>query len=244
MARPKPVPIVVTRVTEVNPRTIRVAFNGYPFSVKPMPAAYFELYFQSPTEWPLQPGGHRPPKRTFTPFRIDVGAGSCEVDFVLHGHGTATDWVSHAEIGTVLLAGPIKGGYSIPESDHLVLVGDTTAIPAIETILERVEDRRVTGIVEGVDSDDERSIGSRPTFDPIWVHRGHDPDMAGQLTASLIDTIEVPRHAAWWIAGERDSIRTMRDIVVERFDTPRANISLNAHWRLRPIDPRTKHGGD
>lgn len=240
MTRQKPVPIVATKVTDVTPRTVRVLFRGYPFSTEPPPAAYFEIYFEPPDTWPPVRGGSRSPKRTFTPFRIDVERGLCAIDFVLHGPGIASDWVAHAIVGSVLHAGPIKGGYTIPASDHLVLVGDTTAIPAIETILEAVGDRRVTGIIEGVDSDDERTIGTGSTFDPIWVHRGEDPDMAGQLTASLIDTIEVPHHAAWWIAGERDSIRTMRDIVISRFNTRREQISLNAHWRLLPIDPRNR----
>ena len=240
MTRPKPLPIVVTGIREMNARTVRVAFSGYPFVEHPDPAVYFELYFEPPSEWPPQRGGPRSPKRTFTPFRIDVDNDSFEVEFVLHGHGTATDWVTTASVGSVVHAGPIKGGYTIPPSDHLVVVGDLTAIPAIATILEAAGDRRVTGIIEGVDSDDERAIGSRPSFDPIWVHRGDDPDIAGQATLNLIDTIEVPHHAAWWIAGERDSIREMRDIIMERFGTSRDHISLNAHWRLRPIDPRDR----
>lgn len=241
MARPAPTPISVTEVREVGLRTIRIAFSGYPFGSAPLPAAYFEIWFEPPPEWPPRRGGPRSPKRTFTPFRIVAEHDECVVDFVLHGEGVATDWARSAGVGSVVHAGPLKGGYSLPETDHLVVVGDATAIPAIETIVAEAADIDVTGIIEVIDADDERADWPTTTFDPVWTHRGADPAIAGCPTADLLSTLELPGNAAYWIAGERESIRTMRDIVVARFGTSRENISLNAHWRLRPVDPRTAH---
>jgi NADPH-dependent ferric siderophore reductase len=72
----------------------------------------------------------------------------------------------------------------------------------------------------------------------MWLHRGSDPSQAGVLTMNLIETLAVPDDAYWWIAGERDAIRAMRDVVVEDRGVPRDRLSLNAHWRLRATDPR------
>ncbi|HSJ72666.1 MAG TPA: SIP domain-containing protein, partial [Acidimicrobiia bacterium] len=51
------------------------------------------------------------------------------------------------------------------------------------------------------------------------------------------EELSLDEDAYWWIAGEREAIRAMRDVVIDR-GASRERLSLNAHWRLRPTDPR------
>jgi len=164
------------------------------------------------------------------------------IDFVLHGPGKATDWARTAAAGDVIWAGATSGGYDIPVTlSHLVLVGDDTAIPAIGTVLEAIpSDTRKTVVIEVVDEDDERQPSDAALCDPIWLHRGADATDTGIQSLNLARSIAVPSDAHWWIAGEREAIRKIRDALVFERGVDRNHISLNAYWRLLPVDPRQR----
>jgi len=207
------------------------------------PASYLSLFFAEPSaDWPPERGEDHTPKRSYTPRYIDVGCDTMTIDFVLHGAGRATDWARTAAAGDVIWAGATSGGYDVPDPlSHLVLVGDDTAIPAIGTVLEAVPaDTRTTVVIEVIDEDDERSPSETVPSDPIWLHRGTDATDTGIQSLNLIRSIAVPRDAHWWIAGEREAIRKIRDSLVSDRAVEIDHISLNAYWRLVPLDPRLR----
>ena len=207
------------------------------------PASYLSLFFEEPSRtWPPPDDAAKPPKRTYTPRYVDASCESITIDFVLHGDGKATDWARTATAGDVIWAGATSGGYDLPSHiDHLVFVGDDTAIPAIGTVLESIpRNTRKTVIIEVVDEDDERQPSDIALSDPIWLHRGTDATDTGIQSLNLIRSIAVPSNTYWWIAGEREAIRTMRDSLVRERGVDRGHISLNAYWRLVPMDPRER----
>jgi len=239
----RPVPITVTFSRELTPRTRRITFEG-PITVETgNPASYLSLYFSDPT---LDVAGSRGdaelPKRTYTPRYVQRECGSMTIDFVLHGEGRATEWASTAHAGDVIWAGPVTGGYDVPSDlEHLVLVGDDTAIPAIGTVLEAIpEATRTTVIIEIVDEDDERDPSEIVTCDPIWLHRGTDVTEVGDQMLNLVKSIAVPTSAHWWLAGEREAIRAVRDHLVTVRHVPHDRISVAAYWRIVPLDPRKR----
>ena len=164
------------------------------------------------------------------------------IDFVLHGDGRATEWARTARAGDVIWTTPISGGYDVPsELDHLVLVGDDTAIPAIGTVLEAIPpETRTTVIIEIVDEDDERDPSDSVSCDPIWLHRGTDVNDVGDQALNLVRSIAVPPSAYWWLAGEREAIRSVRDLLVHDRSVPQDRISTAAYWRIVPLDPRRR----
>ena len=239
----RPVPITVTFSQELAPRTRRISFEGVPMIGDAKPASYLSLFFAEPgDEWPPPKGAWRPAKRTFTPRYLDPEYGSMTIDFVLHGAGRATEWALTARKGDVIWAGQITGGYDIPDDlHHLVLVGDETAIPAIGTVLESIPTgTRTTVIIEVVDEDDEREPTDTVSSDPIWLHRGTDVTEVGDQTLNLVRSISVPKTAHWWIAGEREAVRRVRDLLFEGNGIDRDHISVDAYWRLEPLDPRRR----
>ncbi len=153
-------------------------------------------------------------------------------------------WAASATPGDRIWAGETSGGYSVPPpGSHLVLVGDDTAIPAIGAIVEASHDSvHITAVIEVIDGLDERPVSDQRIVHPIWVHRGDDPNQAGKATLGLLEDLSVSEDAHWWIAGEREAIRAMRDVVVDR-GVSRERLSLNAHWRLKPTDPRRTRPG-
>lgn len=236
-----PVAIRVVETQELAPRARRITFDGMTSVSSVLPASYVSLWFSDPGEArTATTRTKRSDKRSMTPRWIDATATIMTVDFVLHGSGPASTWAAGAQPGDVIWAGETRGGYAIPEpGTDVILIGDDTAIPAIGSILEDLDrSTRPLAIIEVVDATDERTVSDSRPVDPIWVHRGHDPAQTGLLTMNLLETLEAPADAHWWIAGEREAIRSMRDILVEDRGVRRSHLSLNAHWRLRSTDPR------
>ncbi len=207
-----------------------------------LPGSYMSLWFRDPDAPDTRPRSGRTDKRTFTARWIDAAAGTMTVDFVLHGSGPASTWAETATVGDVIWSGATKAGYAPPPAgSHLVMIGDDTAIPAIGSIVEASDpSTRITAIIEVVDGADERPVSDERLLDPIWLHRGSDPAQAGVLTMNLLQTLEVPEDAHWWVAGEREAIIAMRDSIRGERGVPRERFSLNAHWRLTATDPRRR----
>lgn len=245
MPRSQPVRITVTDAIDLTPRARRIRFRGMTLIESRKPASYLSLSFEDPDEAAIAAATTerrgRSERRTFTPRWLE-GPDSMTVDFVLHGSGPASSWAERATVADVVWAGPTKGGYDVPPTGStLVLIGDDTAIPAIGTILEAIDDSvRATAIIEVVDASDERDVTAERIVDPMWIHRGSDPRQTGVLTANLIDALEVTDDSYWWIAGEREAVRSLRDRILQSRAIPRERMSLNAHWRLQPTDPRRR----
>lgn len=243
MEEARPVPITVTFSQELAPRARRITFDGMTLVDSVKPASYLSLFFAEPASvWPPSGGTDRPPKRTYTPRYLDPACNSMTIDFVLHGAGRADEWARTAERGDVIWAGRTSGGYDVPDDlSHLVMVGDETAIPAIGTVLDALPDvTRTTVIIEVVDEDDERDPTEDVHCDPIWLHRGTDVTDVGDQALNLVRSITVPPAAHWWIAGEREAVRSLRDMLVETRNVDRTLISVDAYWRLEPLDPRNR----
>lgn len=241
MARPT-VPITVSACADLGPRARRFEFSGMSLARSTLPGAYMSLWFADPDRVADSPRLGRSPKRTFTARWLDPEAETMTVDFVLHGSGPASTWAAGAGVGDTIWSGETKAGYAIaPDAEHVVLVGDDTAIPAMGAIADAApEDVRITVVAEVVDRADERPISEHRDLDPIWLHRGGDPGAAGMPTINLLESLGVPEGAYWWVAGERDVIRTMRDMILGDRGVPRERFSLNAHWRLTATDPRRR----
>ncbi|MET0796790.1 MAG: siderophore-interacting protein [Rhodococcus sp. (in: high G+C Gram-positive bacteria)] len=106
--------------------------------------------------------GRRPLARAYTVRRYDPRTRELEVDFVVHGSGVATAWARGAGPGDRMhIAGP-SVSQGLPEDcEHLLVVGDETALPAIARLLEGLPaDARGAGVRRncGLSS---HSIGAR-----------------------------------------------------------------------------------
>ena len=239
----RPVPITVTFSQELTPRTRRITFEGSIRVDTSNPASYLSLYFSDPGEdGPGRGDARDPRKRTYTPRYIRPECNSMTIDFVLHGRGRATEWACTARAGDVIWADTITGGYVIPpDLRHLVLIGDDTALPAIGTVIEAIpRTTRTTVIIEIVDEDDERDPSDDVSCDPIWLHRGTDVTAVGDQMLNLARSISVPPSAHWWLAGEREAIRSVRDLLLNTRSVSRDHISVAAYWRIEPLDPRRR----
>lgn len=177
-----------------------------------------------------------PVVRTYTALHPDLGAGTIDIDFVVHGdEGVAGPWARAAEKGDILLVNGPGGAYRPdPEADWHLLVADDSAIPAVTAALEALPADAVAEVVVLVDSADHEpelplpgNGGARVTF----VHRSGG-SAAGLLTAA-VRTIEWRSgrvHA--FVHGEAEEVmHGIRPYLRSERGLGRDQLSISGYWR-------------
>ena len=141
--------------------------------------------------------------------RIDAGAGTLDIDFVLHAaSGPGGDWAKTAMAGARIgMAGP--GGRSAQTADWMLLAGDETALPAIARILEALPSTTRGLAIITVDSDREIvALQHPPAFEIRWLVRQSDSE---GFAASVMD-VKVPEAGTrfCWAGAEFQDIQSIR----------------------------------
>jgi NADPH-dependent ferric siderophore reductase len=162
----------------------------------------------------------RPYMRSYTIRRHDPVANEIDFDFVLHGdHGPASKWAANAQPGDELIfVGPSPAYRPDPAADWHLLIGDETAIPAIEAIMRALPGATIRAFVEVENAEEEQDL------DVTWVHRGE--------LVKAIETAQLPDgRPAVWAAGERQVMQDVRETLVRR-GIERGSVRPATYWRI------------
>jgi NADPH-dependent ferric siderophore reductase len=248
--------------TEVrSPRLLRVRLGGPELVGMPVPepAASVRILLPSPSAggdatdlviptWNgnefLLPDGSRPILRTLTPWRDDSAGDTLAVDVVLHGTGPLAEWAARTEPGDrVALSGPGRG--SAPEAPapaHLLL-GDESALPALEQVLAtlvpvtRASVAAAGSVVSVVVEIDDNS--ARLPIAPAAVAGPHVEWRVRELGAppgeQLVDaasTAMLPEGARVWAAGEAAAMQRIRRVLFETRGIPRGRTVVRGYWKV------------
>lgn len=135
-----------------------------------------------------------PQVRRYTVHRVDPEAGTVEFDVVVHDPaGLASSRLTALSVGDELLWWGPTQFWSLPEgATTLLLLGDETALPAIDAILtglpEAVTARVVAEVADGTDEVYLADHADRsPQVEITWVHRG-SPD--GTVCPAFVTALE------------------------------------------------------
>lgn len=176
-------------------------------------------------------GAGRPTMRDFTPRRFDTEAGELDLEFALHEAGPATAWAAQAQPGQYLGIGGPRGSMVIPSGYawHL-LIGDETALPAIQRRLaELPTGTRVAVIVEVANRDARIPLGEVDLY-AVWCYRD-EADSDNPLLDAVAD-IALPEGDGYvWAAGEASAIRVVRAHLVNERGVDKKRIRASAYWR-------------
>jgi NADPH-dependent ferric siderophore reductase len=143
--------------------------------------------------------GARPTMRDYTPLRYDAAANTLQLDFAAHGSGPAVDWALHAPIGQWAgLAGP-RGSMVVPARlDWHLLLGDETAMPAIERRLaELPEGTRAIVRVQLANPADQREWTSRAALDCALCLRWRRPPRSWRCPRARASSGALARTPPW-----------------------------------------------
>jgi NADPH-dependent ferric siderophore reductase len=176
----------------------------------------------------------RPTMRSYTVRRFDPEAGELDIDFVLHETpGPAAAWAAAAAPGDqLILVGPSPAYEPDPSASQHVLIGDESALPAIEVILSELDaGARVLVFCEVADAGEQEPLTSAARLDLRWVHRGgcgYGERLVGEVRAAGAD---IDADADVWVAAERGSVAALRSYLLGERGLPRERVRPTTYWR-------------
>lgn len=182
--------------------------------------------------------------RAYTLRRTDRERGTLEIDFVLHGlgadDGPAAVWAARARAGDVLgIAGPRHGGFVLPaDADWVVLAGDATALPGMQSIASRLPaDMQVQVCVEIPSDADRQPIDSPARLRTEWV-TALRAEPGASLCRAMLHRPLPPGPGYLWLAGEAGAVRTLKRHYLDERALPQDRVSAKGYWKSGAVDHR------
>ena len=264
--RPRPYAATVAEVTAVTPYLTRVTLGGDDLAGFrwPGPASHLKLFLPEPGQRDVkippadaegfmisEPGRPRPTTRTFTPRRWDEGKNQLELEFVMHGHGPASQWALRAKPGDVVAVSQPRRTYELlPDTSWLLVAGDESALPAIETLLEAISpDIEVELLIELEDTDHQVTLPDRANTITQWLTRPPGRKPGGALSEAIqawtprAGNAQVPGQV--WVACEAVAVRDIRAQLLGPLGFDRDHILTRGYWRAGEVNhPDHDYGED
>ncbi|ODP35408.1 siderophore-interacting protein [Pandoraea sp. ISTKB] len=231
---------IVLRATLLTPKMRRLVLGG------PELAAWLEsVDAHSAAAWiKVFPPGRS--GRAYTIRRVDEQARTLDIDFVLHGDdrddGSVSAWARTVQCGDqVDIAGPRDGGFTLQRDTKWVwLAADASALPAAQSILERLPHGLPVTALLVVDDEQERQLIRSPARMHVqWRYR-RTPPLA--MTADDPIRTEHPRAADGpgqvWMAGEAVWVKQWRSYWLEREHVDPQRVACKGYWKPGAQDHR------
>ncbi|GAB2604999.1 SIP domain-containing protein [Kribbella endophytica] len=210
--------------------SVRLIFP-YPGESEPV----LPVYKDGKYRWPADPPALW---RVYTVRRYDAQARELDIDFVKHGVGVATTWAYRANPGDRLHVGGPSVSSGRPEDyDWFLVVGDDTAVPAIDRLLgELPDDVQAEVYIEVAEESHRIDLPERPGVTVTWVVRsGQAPSTKPLLLQAVREA--APREGSMfaWIAGEQAVVRDLRRYLIEERGVDKSDIDFTGYWRRAEI---------
>jgi NADPH-dependent ferric siderophore reductase len=233
--------VAVERVAPVTARMVRVTLAGDELVGLAVdePAASVRLLLPSTPggdlvvpAWSgnefLLPDGRRPVIRTLTPLRADSGRGRLDVEIVVHGGGTASEWAQAASVGApAAVSGPGRGYEVDTDAPAFAVLGDETAIPAIGQVLDALPpDAPVDVCVEVADPAAQQPL-ARPVAWSV-LPAGAPP---GATLVDAVAALDLAPGTRVWAAGEAASMQRIRRHLFDERAIPRDHTTVRGYWK-------------
>lgn len=211
--------VTVVQVSRPSPAFVRVVLAD------PSLAGFVSAGFDDHLKFILPGPDGQPVMRDYTPAAFDTAQGSLTLEFVLHAHGAASDWARQAQPGQqVVVAGP-RGSMVLPaDLDWHLLVGDATALPAVQRRLAELPDHARGTVLLAVAAADRRALPAPAGMQLQWL----DSDEA---LATALQAWRVPAGDGFaWCAGEAATMARLRAMLADK-GLPKEAMRVAAYWK-------------
>ena len=172
--------------------------------------------------------------RDFTPRRYDPARGELWIDFFLHGTGPAASWARDAGIGVKLEVGGPKGSTLIDANsiDTHLLIGDETALPAIERRLEELNPGARAIVVIELDAASRLpAFVSDAALEVAYLRRERHAAQPSRALLSTVRNLRLPPSGCFaWVAHEGQMARAIRACLHEEKGLDEKWIKASAYW--------------
>lgn len=219
----------VVGITDFTPwyRRIRLSVPGFLDGFVLHPTVWVRLWVPSLAHDKLV-------QRGYTIVDPDPIGAQFSLDFVLHEPtGPATKWARDARLGSTAEVAHTPQRLTIdPHVRTLVLAGDATALPAINTLLESAPKTAVAYVALQDDHGDRDALpllrDARTTV--VWAAANEGGrSVVTVLQASVPQQIR-PEGTYLWAAGERMLVKSVREHARGRLGLARHNQHTQNYW--------------
>lgn len=221
-------PVTVTHVQDFTPWYRRIVFDG-PEVVRDLelfPTLWLRLWVPNPAK-----GASHVSQRGYTFVDVRPDEGTFALDFVLHETaGPAGDWARAARLGDRLEVAITPHHIALPDAtDRVVLAGDVTALPAINSWLAVIDESVPVHVVveDGHDGHDALPCARRANLTWQWVRPG---PIRGQALAEALASLPESAGLYVWAAGERGLVKAVRTVLKDALRVPRDRQFSQSYW--------------
>ncbi|MFF3027167.1 siderophore-interacting protein [Microbacterium sp. NPDC057944] len=222
-------PTEVVEIRDFTPWYRRIVFRAPDVvgAVDVFPTLWLRLWVPHPAK-----GDGFVVQRGYTFVTVDAATSTFSLDFVLHDvAGPAGDWARTAAVGDRLEVALTPARIDIPDgTTTLVLAGDATALPAINTWLQAAPPEVETRVLleeEHVDRDAlPRTVRENGSWE--WVERSGD---RGAALAEAIRSSVAPQPGVYaWAAGEKTLVKNVRGVLRDHLTLDRGRHFTQFYW--------------
>ncbi|AQT78275.1 NADPH-dependent ferric siderophore reductase [Mycolicibacterium litorale] len=182
-----------------------------------------------PTMWIRMwfPDGAKLHQRGYTLVNPDAAADAVDIEFALHD-GIASRWAQTARPGDTISATVLGSSFALPRPAPAgyVIVGDTASLPAINSLLDSIDDSPATVFLSAA-HDDDRTLPVARDTGVVWVDRGGSGE-------ELVEVVRAAAHNAedhfGWVASDNRTTRAVARVLRENYRIPRGAIKAQAYW--------------
>jgi len=216
--------LTVASIAPLGPGFVSITFTGDDL------ADFVSLSFDDHVKLMFDESAESPIRRDYTPRGFNREQKTLTLEFALHGHGAASDWARTAQVGQQLTIGGPKGSFVVPlELDWHLLVGDSTALPAISRRLEELPAGARATVVVLADAADRRALASQAELDLQWV------DSADALVATVQAWTLPAGTGVAWGGCEAQAMARVRQVLGNK-GVPKEWMRVSAYWKQGVAD--------
>lgn len=219
LLRAKDYVFTVTGAEDVTPsyRRVHLTDGGMLTATGVHPTMWVRLWFSD---------AGKPHQRAYTLVDPDPAAGTFSLEFALH-EGVASDWARTAKPGDTIEATVHGTGFENPDPSptHVFAMGDPASLPAINSLLEALDQSPATVWFEGgTDGLPFRTDPSRHDVRP-------SSSLVDEVKKDLPDLLRAHPDAYVWIACDTRTTRTLSSYVRKDLGVPKERLHALGYWR-------------
>ena len=249
--RPAPLRATVSEKTQLSLHLVRVTLTGPDLAGfnYPGPTSHFKLVLPDPDVGELLlptpgddglvtlDGAPSLIMRTYTARAFRPEVNEVDVDVFLHGDGPASTWAATVRPGDeIAVTSPRRSGFHPPESARwILLAADSSAIPAVATILEVESHLPIRCIIEVDDARDRVELPHHTSATVEWRTREADATPNSTLLSALHEDLAAGPGFCW-VAGESGAIRQARTYLLTRDRLDRDSVVTRGYWRFGAVN--------
>lgn len=222
-------PAVVAGVEDFTPWYRRIVFHAPELtgSLDVFPTLWLRLWVPHPAK-----GDDFLVQRGYTFVRVDAVAQTFSLDFVLHDiAGPAGDWAKAVTVGTAVEVALTPARIDIPDgTTTLVLAGDATALPAINTWLESVPDDVATRVFIEETHGDVDALPRVERAGGTWEWVAREGDRGAALARAIRFSVTPDVGVYGWGAGEKTLVKNVRGAYREHLGLDRGHHFTQFYW--------------